>query len=258
MEFKYQRRSEAERDERNRKIKDRRDRAGILGLWAAALVGCVAIIASCVDSERQLRAISAQIVQMQAQAGEMQAQIGEMQAEQRPWVSMTKDSSLELMFIDHVNNEIDARFKFPLRNTGKNPATAVYATGQVGFIEQIPYGSLQAWQQAVCRGADTALGIHMFPGSVEPVYDLTVSGKWPTRNNIVGSTPLPMAVPYIVTCIGYTDAVSHIRHYTPMIFRVLELSAKGQPCCAVFLKHLPEEGKKLAFQEWLIGNLPPT
>jgi hypothetical protein len=92
------------------KKSDRRwERAGIIGLWAAAIVGVVAIIMGNLDSGRQL---------------------DEMQAEQRPWIGIpSTDEGLDIKITEPLAFQKDGsgqmRTSLFLRSAGKKPAFGV-------------------------------------------------------------------------------------------------------------------------------------
>ena len=197
---------------------------------------------------------------MREQSHVMQEQLHEMQAEQRPWISMTRDSGIERIYIDHVNGELAVTFRFALKNTGKVPATDVFVNAAMSIGEWLPFHSMPAWQNAVChQGNGTPIGLTMFPGSVPGVYDLTIGNSVPGLVKGQDVTPNTIVSPTFAACIVYRDAVSGKLHYTPMGFQVYTLSPHtGKPCCAVFLRSLPLEAKKLVTREWTFGNLPPT
>ena len=97
------------------KCKRRWEKAEVFGLWAAALMGLIAIAVSTCDADRQ-RGV------MIAQSNLMQGQMDEMKAQNRPWV-----------FISVIQNDqaMDTSRPFNIlafiKNTGRGPALHVGA-----------------------------------------------------------------------------------------------------------------------------------
>lgn len=187
------------------------------------------------------------------QLSAMQSQITEMQSEQRAWVSLTKDSGIESLFVNAAN-ELRATIRIGLQNTGKNPAVSVFVNADMSIGAVMPHGSMAAWQAAVC-GRPTGLGFTMFPGSPEPIYEVetgTTAAEFAERKRM-------SLVPVVAACIVYEDAVTRQTHYTPLAFQVLMRAPRpGNSCCAILPDNLPINGGKLLLREWIRGNLPPS
>lgn len=243
MELEYRKRLQNEKVERHQKCRDYWDRAGIVGLWAAALVGLAAIIVSSHDSASQLTAIG--------------NQVGEMRAEQRPWVSL-QNSAIELLYFDSADSELRARLRFAVQNTGKDPAASVQVNAEMSVAREMPYDSMQRWQEAVCHEV-VGPGLAVFPGSLEPAFVQDVSAKMPRLTQGGDSAHNMYVMPVIAACIVYKDAATQVIHYTPFALQLERKPPKaGGPCCAVFLGALPIEGDQLSLFLWSAGNLPPT
>lgn len=214
----------------------------------ATMVAAGATVVYTVLADRQWHA-------MRSQWRVMQEQLQEMRAEQRAWISLTRNSGIESMFIDRVNGEVAAKLKLDLKNTGKDPATAVVVNGEMSVVlgKPLPYGSMHAWQAEVCQHANGNFGLTMFPGALAATYDLQVNSQIAALKGHPSSVPNALVSPWVAVCIGYTDAVTGIRHYTPLAFRIL-----ARPCCAIPLRRLPMQANRLELTVWPFDNIPPT
>lgn len=235
-------------------------RWGVIITTSAAIVAAGATVVYTVFADRQWHAMRDQWYVMRDQWDVMRGQLHEMQAEQRPWISLTKDSGIERIYIDHVNGRLAVTLRFGLINTGRDPATDVYVNAATSIGEWLPDRSMAAWQNSVCHQLNgTPIGLTMFPGSLQPTYDITIEHRVPGLIRGRDVTPNTIVAPTFAACIVYRDAVSGALHYTPIGFQVYTLSPKTRkPCCAISLRALPLEANKLVTRQWTFGNLPPT
>ncbi len=177
-----------------------------------------------------------------------QGQLSEMQAEQRAWISITKDSGVESLSIDSVNNQLDAKLKITLQNTGRNPAVFVSVNAEMTEFA-IPHGgSMPDWQAAVYKIDVRTYGFTMFPNSIQPTFEVTVSSKIPTQ---------AVVVPSIAACVIYHDAVTGKIHHTPLGFQLMKIPRPGVPCCGIVMKSLPLQSSEIMTRLWTLGSLPP-
>ena len=83
----------------------------------------------------------------------------------------------------------------------------------------IPHGgSMPDWQAAVCKIDVRTYGFTMFPNSIQPTYEVTVSSKIPTQ---------AVVVPSIAACVIYHDAVTGKIHHTPLGFQLMKIPRRG-------------------------------
>lgn len=213
----------------------------------SALLVVVGIGQICVY-QRQAGIMDKQAGIMRAQNGITQNQLNEMQAEQRAWISITKDSGVESLSIDSVNNQLDAKLKITLQNTGRNPAVFVSVNAEMSDFA-IPHGgSMPDWQAAVCKIDVRTYGFTMFPNSIQPSYEVTVSSKIPTQ---------AVVVPSIAACIIYQDAVTGKTHHSPLAFQLMKTPRPEAPCCGIVIKSLPLQSSEIMTRLWTLGSLPP-
>jgi hypothetical protein len=139
----------------------------VLGLWAAAAVGVIAIVVSTFDAADQQKV--------------MLGQLREAQTESRPWISISQDNGISLAEpLKFGDSGADLRLNYILRNTGKLPAFHVRFRSQIlsllGLSE--PQGETRSAQSAICDPMkhipDEFGDLVMFPGDMIP-------GNWPTE-----------------------------------------------------------------------------
>ena len=236
---------EAEADKKERE-KQQAHRSYFWRYFREWLTAVVVVVAACFAG--------AQWRTMSQQQKVMEGQLKEMQSEQRAWVSLTKDSGIEGFSVSAAN-ELRATMRFGLQNTGKNPAVAVFVNAEMSIGTVIPYGSMPAWQAAVCAQPTGRLGVTMFPGSPEPI--LTVETgltaiEFSQRKNWDANTVL---APVIAACIVYEDAVTQYPHHTPVAF---EIRAKApKPGSGISYGDIPLKEDEITLRPWIRGNLPP-
>lgn len=218
--------------------------SGTVGLWAAAIVGSLAIYSSTHDSDKQRAA--------------MKSQLDEMQVEERAWVSIAGDqAAVEGASMDNqggLNFELGAM----LRNTGKAPAVHVYVVAQGSVAAGLPYGSWQAWQEAVCQKSSTHLEATVFPGDQVPVRNFSAyidPGQVKKRKSESGN---PVIAPTVVVCVVYQDTLTKQLHHTPYQFEIrMRAPRPGHGCCAVALSDFPLRADELTLMIRPVDAQPP-
>jgi hypothetical protein len=145
-------------------------RAGVLGLWAAALVGLLAIFVATHDAWRQRDAMDQQLAIMQAQ--------------QRAWIAVEPPQTigpLEFDDSDHRNGSLTATFV--LKNVGHEPAVDVsfywYITDAL-----MRHDLFEQRQRQAGGGVSLGNALIIFPDEAVPKparYRFTES-EWPNRS----------------------------------------------------------------------------
>jgi hypothetical protein len=228
---------------------DKRDRREKIALGIA---GVVAFFAFC-----QWRTMDRQLTVMAGQQGVMQGQLDEMRAEQRPWVSLTKDTGIEGLVVNGMN-ELRDTIRFGLQNTGKNPAVSVFVNAEMSIGTAIPYGTMAAWQTAVCGQAAGSLGTTMFPGSPEPIFSVETGLTATELADWKSLSAKTVLAPVVAACIVYEDAVTKKSHHTPVAYEIrLRAPRPGRGCCAIITSDLPLKEDEITLRPWVRGNLPP-
>jgi hypothetical protein len=169
----------------------------VLGTWALAVVGFIAMKDQHRDVERQL---------------------DEMQHEQRAWLYAPVVQMVSPMSFDV--NGLRMTFAYTVRNTGKNPA--VYVTIQTeARIGGLPNPD---WFRHVCSMSLGSLGVSVFPGADSlPMPYVTYVPKGDLQNGEIRGTSKDRPVIPAVTvaaCATYKDAVTNKWGYTPFAFTI--------------------------------------
>ena len=164
-------------------------------------------------------------------------QLHEMRAEQRAWVSLAGDpeegGSLG------IGADVRAKIKFALQNTGRNPAVSIFLHGETSIAKVIPFGSMPAWQKAICNEPTGGIGFTLFPNATTMRYDAEFGLREDERKAREHAMPQFTAPAVIAGCIIYTDAVSGITHHTPLAYQTSSESGRYQA------------------RPWIRGVLPP-
>jgi len=188
----------------------------------------------------------------------MTTQVDEMQSEQRAWVALSKDSGILSLSVNDAN-EIRSAIRIGLENSGRNPAVEVFANAEISIGTQIPHGSMPAWQKAVCEQPTSGLGYTVFPNSIEPSLTIDIGTKPDELVALKRLSSNPGGTPVVAACIVYRDAVTNLKHYTPLAFQILNGVPKpGEGCCAIAFKDLPISGKDLVLRIWVLGSMSIT
>jgi hypothetical protein len=191
------------------------------------------------------------------QADIMNNQIIEMQSEQRAWVSLTKDSGMERLSINTAN-DLRSTIKTTLQNTGKNPAVSVFVNAEMSIGTTIPYGSMAAWQTAICGRSAGSLGTTMFPGSPEPVFEIETGLTAREATERRNANPVLAFAPVIAGCIVYADAVTNRMHHRPIAFEIrVRVPGLNRGCCGIIAADLPLKEEDLVLRPWVKGDLRP-
>ena len=187
----------------------------------------------------------------------MEGQLDEMQSEQRAWVSLSKDSGVESLYVDNMN-ELRNSTRFSLQNTGKNPATAVFVNAEMSIGDALSDGSMAAWQSAICGQPTGSLGMTMFPGSPEPIFTLDsglTKAELARRKTVDSNT---VVAPVVAACVVYEDAVTKKKHHTPVAYEIrMRAPRPGRGCCGIIYSDLPLKEDEIVLRPWVRGNLAP-
>jgi hypothetical protein len=206
----------------------------------------------------QYRSSRVQAKIMRTQAEIMSRQLDESQSEQRAWVSLTKNSAIESLALN-ASNQLRVTLSLELQNTGKNPAASVFVSAEMSIGTELPHATMELWENALCEqehpGELPAMGSTIFPGGIEPVFDIeaglsALEAAEPKRSTMA---------PIVAVCIAYQDAVTHRAHYTPLAFRVLTNGpTPGTGSVGIDTSTLPLRAGALVLRPWIRGNLPPN
>jgi hypothetical protein len=218
-------------------------RAEVIGLWAAAAVGVIAIYVASSDSDHQR-------VEMHGQLEAMKGQLAAMQAQNRPWIKGEfKLGQLSRNENGHLNAEIDVRFI----NTGNYPAQVVWVGGAVYPNPQLHWQAVQtglcrntidAWQNILKNPTNIALPNEPSPWSRQFTFTPnTEISAWQnmvlTENGAKALDPKPpwvFKVPLVfIGCITYSASNPLDVHQTGfMLDFATGVSPAGGPLDATF------------------------
>ena len=211
------------------------ERAEVLGLWAAAGVGLVAILVSNNDAKEQLVAL--------------RAQLGAMLSAQRAWLQVTViPSSLQF---DSEGAAVLA-YKYRVKNVGRSVAenVEIYV---IAFVvdDGMKSGTTMERQVAECDAiakkketlADRSLGVHLFPNESYPsdeelaqgftalssaeiekgVRMISSSLQKPSPNSL-SNRPFELN---LIGCVNYRLSAGADYHQTGFVFDVYKVAANG-------------------------------
>jgi hypothetical protein len=228
----------------HKKRERRWEHAGVVGLWAAAAVGVVAVYFGNHDSKRQRDVMQSQldsmrtagrqtddtIAALKTQADIMRGQLEEMRADRRPWIALTKTDIFKPLTYNQYGASISLNFM--IRNTGRTPALYVFPDP----ITKVSAAMLSSGvdvideQEKYCRQSrerlpsSVELGFTMFP-------DQTINYEIPlsfSKNDIDKARSLmPKDIfaftPIIIGCINYQFTFEPGKHQTWFSYRVTHL-----------------------------------
>jgi hypothetical protein len=232
-------------EETPRRRRERRwNYSGTVGLWAAAIVGGLAIYSSTRDSDKQRAA--------------MKSQLDEMQAEERAWVSVPNGQvAVEGATTDNQGG-LTLELGAMLRNTGKAPAVHAFVVAEGSVATGLPYGSWQAWQDAVCKKGSTHLEDSVFPGDQMPVHNISAYIDPRQINQRESDSDNPVVAPAVVACVIYQDNLTKQLHHTPYQFEIrMSMPRPGHGCCAIVLSDFPLKPDELTLVTRPVDAQPP-
>jgi hypothetical protein len=211
------------------------ERAEVLGLWAAAGVGLIAILVSNNDAKEQLVAL--------------RAQLGAMLSAQRAWLQVTViPSSLQF---DSEGAAVLA-YKYRVKNVGRSVAENVEIYANAFVVDGGMKSRTMERQVAECdaiakkreTSADKSLGIHLFPDESYPSDEESAQGfttlssaeiergarmiasssRKPSSNSL-SNRPFELN---LIGCVNYRLSAGADYHQTGFVFDVYKVAANGE------------------------------